>query len=498
VGGEARSANGSLMGTAGMLNEPSLLRSQCFVDGGWRDADQGETIRVVNPATRHELGTVPKMGSAETRAAIAAAERALVSWRERTADDRARLLRRWGDLLITHEEDLARIMTLEQGKPLAEARGEIAYAASYIEWFAEEARRLYGDVIPSPWGDRKLIAVKEPVGVCATITPWNFPAAMITRKAAPALAAGCTIVVKPASQTPLSALALARLAELAGIPPGVINVVTGSANAVGGELAGNPVVRKLSFTGSTEVGRMLAAQCAPTLKKLSLELGGNAPFIVFDDADVDAAVAGAIASKFRNTGQTCVCTNRILVQDGVYDAFVQRFARAVKELKVGDGLEQGVTQGPLVDAVALAKVEELLDDACGKGGRVVTGGRRHAIGGTFFEPTVLVDATDEMFLAREEIFGPVAPVFRFSTEEEAVRLANDTEFGLAAYFYSRDLARAWRVSGHLEYGMVGINSGIISTAVAPFGGVKQSGYGREGSRHGIDEYVHLKYLCMGI
>jgi succinate-semialdehyde dehydrogenase/glutarate-semialdehyde dehydrogenase len=481
----------------GMLNEPSLLRSQCFVDGEWRGADQGESIAVVNPATQREVGKVPRMGAAGTRAAIVAAERALAAWRDRTADDRARLLRRWGELAMAHQEDLARIMTLEQGKPLAEARGEIAYAASYIEWFAEEARRLYGDVIPSPWGDKKLLAVKEPVGVCAAITPWNFPAAMITRKAAPALAAGCTIVVKPASQTPLSALALARLAELAGLPPGVFNVVTGSANAVGGELAGNPAVRKLSFTGSTEVGRMLAAQCAPTLKKLSLELGGNAPFIVFNDADVDAAVIGAIASKFRNTGQTCVCTNRILVQDGVYDTFVQRFARAVKELKVGDGLEQGVTQGPLIDAAALAKVEELLDDACAKGGRVVTGGRRHAIGGTFFEPTVLVDATDEMFLAREEIFGPVAPVFRFSTEEEAVRLANDTEFGLAAYFYSRDLARAWRVSGRLEYGMVGINSGIISTAVAPFGGVKQSGYGREGSRYGIDEYVHLKYLCMG-
>jgi succinate-semialdehyde dehydrogenase/glutarate-semialdehyde dehydrogenase len=485
------------MVATGMLNEPSLLRSQCFVDGEWRGADQGEGIAVINPATQREVGKVPRMGAAEARAAIGAAERALVAWRERTADDRARLLRRWGELVMVHQEDLARIMTLEQGKPLAEARGEIAYAASYIEWFAEEARRLYGDVIPSPWGDKKLLAVKEPVGVCAAITPWNFPAAMITRKAAPALAAGCTIVVKPASQTPLSALALAWLAQLAGFPPGVFNVVTGSANAVGGELAGNPAVRKLSFTGSTEVGRMLAAQCAPTLKKLSLELGGNAPFIVFDDADVDAAVVGAIASKFRNTGQTCVCTNRILVQDGVYDTFVQRFARAVKELKVGDGLEQGVTQGPLIDAAALAKVEELLDDACAKGGRVVTGGRRHAIGGAFFEPTVLVDATDEMFLSREEIFGPVAPVFRFSTEEEAVRLANDTEFGLAAYFYSRDLSRAWRVSSRLEYGMVGVNSGIISTAVAPFGGVKQSGYGREGSRHGIDEYVQLKYLCMG-
>jgi succinate-semialdehyde dehydrogenase/glutarate-semialdehyde dehydrogenase len=486
------------MVAAGMLNEPSLLRTQCFVGGSWRDAEARETITVINPATQRELGTVPRMGVAETRAAIAAAESALAPWRGCTADDRARLLRRWGQLLMAHQDDLARIMTLEQGKPLAEARGEIAYAASYIDWFAEEARRIYGDVIPSPWGDRKLLAVKEPVGVCAAITPWNFPAAMITRKAAPALAAGCTIVVKPASQTPLSALALARLAELAGIPPGVFNVVTGSAGAVGGELAGNTAVRKLSFTGSTEVGRTLAAQCAPTLKKLSLELGGNAPFIVFDDADLDAAVAGAIASKFRNTGQTCVCTNRIIVQDDVHDAFVQRLTRAVKELKVGDGLEEGVTQGPLIDATALAKVEELLDDACAKGVRVLAGGRRHAMGGTFYEPTLLADATDEMLLAREEIFGPVAPVFRFSTEEEAVRLANDTEFGLAAYFYSRDLARAWRVSSRLEYGMVGINSGIISTAVAPFGGVKQSGYGREGSRHGIEEYVQLKYLCMGI
>lgn len=479
-----------------MLSDPSLLRSKCFIDGAWVDADDGQGITVTDPANRKPLGTVPKAGRDETRRAIDAAERALVSWRERTAEDRANFLKRWAALVMTHQEDLARIMTMEQGKPVGEAQGEIAYAASYIEWFAEEARRLYGDVIPSPWGDRKLIAVKEPVGVCAAITPWNFPAAMITRKVAPALAAGCTVIVKPASQTPLSALALARLAELAGIPAGVINVVTGNASAVGGELATNPKVRKLSFTGSTEVGRMLAAQCGPTLKKLSLELGGNAPFIVFDDADLDAAVRGAIASKFRNTGQTCVCTNRILVQEGVYEEFVQRLAKAIKELRIGHGLEQGVTQGPLIDDAALAKVEELLNDACGKGARVLTGGKRHSLGGSFYQPTLVVDATEDMAMAREEIFGPIAAVYRFSTEEEAVRLANDTEFGLAAYFYSRDLARAWRVSARLEYGMVGINSGIISTAVAPFGGVKQSGYGREGSKYGIDDYVQVKYLCM--
>lgn len=481
-----------------MLSDATLLRSQCFIDGAWSDAADGQTLTVTNPATRRPLGRVPKAGRTETRSAIDAAARAFPAWRERPADERAQLLRRWAALMATHQEDLARLMTLEQGKPLAEARGEIAYAASYIDWFAEEARRLYGDVIPSPWSDRKLLAVKEPVGVCAAITPWNFPAAMITRKVAPALAAGCTIVVKPASQTPLSALALARLAELAGLPPGVINVVTGSAGAIGGELAGNPSVRKLSFTGSTEVGRTLAAQCAPTLKKLSMELGGNAPFIVFEDADLDAAVRGAIASKFRNTGQTCVCTNRILVQDAVYDDFVRRLAAAILELRVGDGLDPDVTQGPLIDDAALAKVEHLVADARAHGGRVVTGGHRHALGGSFYAPTLLADASAAMALAREEIFGPVAPVYRFTAEDEAVRMANDTEFGLAAYFYSRDLARAWRVSGRLEYGMVGINSGLISTAVAPFGGIKQSGYGREGSRHGIEDYVQLKYLCMGV
>jgi succinate-semialdehyde dehydrogenase / glutarate-semialdehyde dehydrogenase len=484
--------------SAGAAMDLSLRMSACWLDGCWVEAAGGETIVVRNPANGERVGEVPKFGATQTQQAIAAAERALAPWRERTADDRARLLRRWHDLVMAQQEQLALIMTLEQGKPLAEARGEIAYAASYIEWFAEEARRVYGDVIPSPWADRQLIAVKEPVGVCAAVTPWNFPAAMITRKVAPALAAGCTIIVKPASQTPLSALALARLAEQAGIPGGVLQVITGSAAAIGGELSRSPVVRKLSFTGSTEVGRTLAAQCAPTLKKLSLELGGNAPFIVFDDADLDAAVQGVMASKYRNTGQTCVCTNRVLVHASVHDAFAHKLAEAVKSLKVGDGTEPGVAQGPLIDRAALAKVEELVADAVAKGARVLTGGRRHALGGTFYEPTLLAGVPSQAKLAQEEIFGPVAPLFRFESEEEAVRMANDTEFGLAAYFYSRDLARVWRVARRLEYGMVGINSGILSTAVAPFGGVKQSGYGREGSRHGIDEYVQIKYLCMGI
>jgi succinate-semialdehyde dehydrogenase / glutarate-semialdehyde dehydrogenase len=487
------------MNRGGNVTQPlTLLMSQCWIDGRWVDAADGETIPVHNPATGARVGTVPRLGAGETRQAIAAAERAFGPWRDRTAEERARLLRGWAERVMAQQEELALIMTLEQGKPLAEARGEIAYAASYIEWFAEEARRLYGDVIPSPWSDRQLIAVKEPVGVCAAVTPWNFPAAMITRKVAPALAAGCSIIVKPASQTPLSALALARLAEQAGIPGGVLQVVTGSAAAIGGELTRSPVVRKLSFTGSTEVGRTLAAQCAPTLKKLSLELGGNAPFIVFDDADLDAAVQGVIASKFRNTGQTCVCTNRILVQGTAADAFADKLAVAVKALQVGNGVEAGVVQGPLIDRPALAKVEELVADALARGARVLAGGQRHALGGTFYEPTLLADVSPQAKLAQEEIFGPVAPLFRFETEDEAVRMANDTEFGLAAYFYSRDLARVWRVSRRLEYGMVGINSGILSTAVAPFGGVKQSGYGREGSRHGIDEYVQLKYLCMGV
>ncbi|HEV6964231.1 NAD-dependent succinate-semialdehyde dehydrogenase [Roseateles sp.] len=481
------------------MNEPlALLRSQCWLEGRWVDAADGTTLAVINPATGECLGQVPRMGLDETRRAVAAAERALGPWRERTAEERALLLRRWSELVMAHQDELALIMTREQGKPMPEARGEIAYAASYFNWFAEEARRVYGDIIPSPWGDRQLLAVKEPVGVCAAITPWNFPAAMITRKVAPALAAGCTMIVKPASQTPLSALALARLAEEAGIPGGVLQVLTGSAAAIGGELTRSPVVRKLSFTGSTEVGRALAAQCAPTLKKLSLELGGNAPFIVFDDADLDAAVQGVIASKYRNTGQTCVCTNRILVQEAVAEAFADKLVQAVKALKVGDGTEPGVTQGPLIDDAALENVEELVADALAQGARLLAGGRRHPLGRSFYEPTLLADVNPRAKLATEEIFGPVAPLFRFDTEEDALHMANDTEFGLAAYFYSRDLARVWRVSRRLEYGMVGINSGIISTAVAPFGGIKQSGYGREGSRHGIDEYLHLKYLCMGV
>ena len=475
-----------------------LQMSKCWLDGQWVAAADGATLAVHDPATGQHLGDVPRLGAAETRQAIEAAERALGAWRDRTADDRAALLRRWAALVMAHQDDLALLMTREQGKPLAEARGEIGYAASYIDWYAEEARRVYGDVMPSPWPDRQLIAVKEPVGVCAAITPWNFPAAMITRKAAPALAAGCTMIVKPASQAPLTALALARLAELAGLPGGVLQVITGSASAIGGELTRHQSVRKLSFTGSTDVGRSLAAKCAPTLKKLSLELGGNAPFIVFDDADRDAAVEGAMASKYRNTGQTCVCTNRLLVQDGVYEEFARRLAAAVARLQVGPGAEPGVTQGPLIDQGALEKVEALVADAVSRGARVLAGGQRHALGGTFYQPTLLTDVPADALLAQEEIFGPVAPLFRFQTEAEAIRMANDTAFGLAAYFYSRDLARAWRVSRQLAYGMVGINSGIISTAVAPFGGVKQSGYGREGSRHGIDEYVQLKYLCMGV
>jgi succinate-semialdehyde dehydrogenase/glutarate-semialdehyde dehydrogenase len=479
------------------LADAGLLREHCHIDGQWIDADDGRTIEVRDPASGELLARVPDAGAAETRRAIEAAQTALADWRDRTAEDRGRLLRRWFELLMQHQEDLALLMTREQGKPLAEARGEIAYAASYIEWYAEEGRRLYGDVMPSPWSDKRIVVLKEPVGVCAAITPWNFPAAMITRKVAPALAAGCTIVVKPASQTPLSALALAVLAERAGLPRGVLSVVTGRASAVGGELTANPLVRKLTFTGSTEVGRVLAAQSAPSLKKLSMELGGNAPFIVFDDADLDAAVEGAIASKYRNTGQTCVCTNRLLVQDGVYEAFAEKLAAAVAKLKIGAGTEPDVQQGPLIDEKALAKVEELVADVVAQGGRVVTGGRRHARGGTFYEPTILADVTPAMLVAREEIFGPVAPLFRFRTDDEAIAMANDTEFGLAAYFYTENHRRVWRVAGQLAYGMVGINSGIISTAVAPFGGVKQSGMGREGSRYGIEDYLQTKYLCVG-
>ena len=477
------------------MKNPELLRDACLIGGEWLPAT-GATLLVRNPASGEQVGTVPNFGAAETRRAIVAAEAAFGPWKAKTAAERAKILRRWFELMMENQEDLAQLMTAEQGKPLAEARGEIAYAASFIEWFAEEARRVYGEVIPSPLADRRLIVIKQPVGVCAAITPWNFPAAMITRKAAPALAAGCTMVVKPAEQTPLSALALAWLGQQAGIPPGVLNIVTGEPVAIGGELTSNPKVLKLSFTGSTEVGRLLMAQCAPTIKKMSLELGGNAPFIVFEDADLDAAVAGAMVSKYRNAGQTCVCANRFLVQESVKDAFAEKLAAAVAALKVGDGMEEGVTQGPLIDPPALAKVEELLADAVGKGARVICGGKRHARGATFFEPTVVVGVTAVMRMAREEIFGPVAPIYSFKDEAEAVRMANDTEFGLAAYFYSRDIARVWRVAEALDYGMVGINSGLISNEVAPFGGVKQSGLGREGSSHGIEEYLEIKYLAM--
>jgi succinate-semialdehyde dehydrogenase/glutarate-semialdehyde dehydrogenase len=479
------------------LSDAPLLRELCLIDDHWVSAADGATTPVNNPATGATIAHVPKMGAEETRQAIEAAERALPAWRGRTAKERSALMRKWHDLMLANADDLALIMTSEQGKPLTEARGEIGYAASFIEWFAEEAKRLYGDTIPSPASDKRIFVIKQPIGVCAMITPWNFPAAMITRKAAPALAAGCTVVIKPASQTPLSALALADLAQRAGIPPGVINVVTGSASAIGGELTSNPIVRKLSFTGSTEIGRQLMAQCATTVKKVSLELGGNAPFLVFDDADLDAAVDGAIASKYRNTGQTCVCSNRLLVQDGVYDAFASKLAASVAKMKVGNGVDEGVVQGPLIDGKALAKVEEHIADAKSKGARVLTGGARHALGGTFFQPTVIADATTTMLVANEETFGPVAPLFRFKTEADAIALANATEFGLAAYMYSRDIGRCLRVSEAIESGIVGINTGLISNEVAPFGGVKQSGIGREGSKYGIEDYVEIKYLCVG-
>jgi succinate-semialdehyde dehydrogenase/glutarate-semialdehyde dehydrogenase len=480
-----------------VLKDPSLFRTQAYIDGRWADADDGAVLTVRNPADGSVLGTVPKMGATETRRAIEAANAAWPAWRALTAGARARILRRWFDLIIENQEDLALIMTSEQGKPLTEARGEVLYAASFIEWFAEEGKRIYGDVIPPHQADKRIVVTKEPIGVCGAITPWNFPSAMITRKAGPALAAGCPMVLKPASQTPYSALALAVLAERAGVPAGVFNVVTGSATAIGGELTANPIVRKLSFTGSTETGIKLMAQCAPTLKKLSLELGGNAPFIVFDDADLDAAVQGALASKYRNTGQTCVCANRLLVQDGVYERFAAKLAEAVSQLKVGPGLAEGTNQGPLIDENAVRKVEEHIADAVSKGARILTGGKRHPLGGTFFEPTILADVTPQMKVAREETFGPVAPLFRFHTEEEAIRMANDTEFGLAAYFYTESSSRVWRVGGALEYGIVGINTGLISTEVAPFGGMKASGMGREGSKYGIEEYVEIKYMCIG-
>lgn len=478
------------------LKDSSLLRHQAYVNGQWCAADSGATVDIKNPANSALLGSVPVMGQAETRRAIVAAEEAGKAWAARTAGERSRILRAWYDLLLANQEDLALILTSEQGKPLAEARGEIAYAGSYIEWFAEEGKRAYGDIIPPNLADRRIVALKQPVGVCAAITPWNFPTAMIARKAAAALAAGCTMLVKPAPQTPFSALALALLGERAGIPAGVFSIITGDAQAIGGEICANPVVRKLSFTGSTATGIKLMQQCAPTLKKLSLELGGNAPFIVFDDADVDAAVAGAMASKYRNSGQTCVCANRFLIQDGIYERFASKLAEAVGKLVLGTGTDAGVTQGPLIDSNAVCKVETLLADATGKGARVLCGGQRSALGGTFFEPTIVADLTPEMRMAREEIFGPVAPLFRFKTEEEAIRMANDTEFGLAAYFYSADLGRVWRVSEALEYGMVGVNTGAISTEVAPFGGIKSSGFGREGSKYGLEDYLEIKYVCM--
>jgi succinate-semialdehyde dehydrogenase/glutarate-semialdehyde dehydrogenase len=479
------------------LQDSNLFRQQCYIDGAWIDADDGSTITVTNPANGDVLGTVPRMGATETARAIDAANAALPGWRSRTAKERAVILRKWFDLMLENQEDLATLMTLEQGKPLAEARGEVAYSASFIEWFAEEGKRIYGDTIPTPNADWRIVVVKEPIGVCAAITPWNFPSAMIARKVGPALAAGCTMVCKPATSTPYSAFAMAELAARAGVPAGVFSVLTGSAAAIGGEMTGNPIVRKLTFTGSTEVGKALAVQCAGTMKKLSMELGGNAPFIVFDDADIDAAVEGAMVSKYRNAGQTCVCANRLLVQDAVYDEFAAKLAQAVRDLQVGDGMQGGVNQGPLIDAQAVEKVESHIADAVAKGARIVVGGKRHAMGGTFFEPTVLADVTPAMMVAREETFGPVAPLFRFKTEEEAIAMANDTEFGLAAYFYSRDIGRVWRVSEALEYGIVGANTGIISTEVAPFGGVKESGLGREGSKYGIEDYLEIKYICMG-
>ena len=480
-----------------LLGDATLFREQCYVGGDWMDADSGDSFEVTDPATGRAIGSVPAFGTAETRRAIETANEAYPGWRALTAKERANVLRRWYELMLEHQEDLAVIMTAEQGKPLAESRGEILYGASFIEWFAEEAKRAYGDVIPAAQNDRRIVVIKEPVGVVACITPWNFPNAMITRKAGPALAAGCTVVARPASATPYSALALGELATRAGIPPGVFNVITGPSRATGGELTANPIVRKLSFTGSTEVGKLLLEQCAGTVKKVSMELGGNAPFIVFDDADVDAAVEGAIASKYRNTGQTCVCANRFLVQDGVYDEFASKLATASAALRVGPGFSGEVEQGPLIDMAAVEKVEEHIRDAVDGGASVVAGGGRHALGGTFFEPTVITGVTPEMKVAREETFGPLAPLFRFQTEQQAIGLANATEFGLAAYFYSRDIGRIWRVGEALEYGIVGVNVGVISTEVAPFGGMKESGIGREGSHYGLEEYLEVKYLCMG-
>jgi succinate-semialdehyde dehydrogenase/glutarate-semialdehyde dehydrogenase len=480
------------------LNDPSLLRQQCYINGQWRNADNGQTIAIANPATHDVIGHVPVMGSAETLAAIDAAQAALPAWRALTAKERSQKLRRWFELMLQHSDDLALLMTTEQGKPLAEAKGEVGYAASFIEWFAEEAKRVYGDTIPGHQADKRITVIKQPVGVTAAITPWNFPAAMITRKAAPALAAGCTMVVKPAPQTPFTALALAELAERAGIPAGVLSVVTGDSIAIGKAMCESPIVRKLSFTGSTPVGIKLMEQCAPTLKKLSLELGGNAPFIVFNDADINAAVEGAMIAKYRNAGQTCVCANRIYVQAGVYDEFAKRLAVAVTQLKVGLGTDAGVTTGPLINADAVAKVQRHLDDAVAKGAAIIVGGKPHALGGYFFEPTILTGVNREMLVATEETFGPLAPLFKFDEVDDVIKQANDTEFGLAAYFYGRDISLVYKVAEALEYGMVGVNTGLISTEVAPFGGIKSSGLGREGSKFGIEEYLEMKYICMSV
>jgi succinate-semialdehyde dehydrogenase/glutarate-semialdehyde dehydrogenase len=479
------------------LRDSSLFRQQAYVAGVWTDADNEQRLNVNNPATGEILGQVPKMGAAETRRAIEAAEQALPAWRALTAKDRATILRRWFDLIMANQDDLACLMTLEQGKPLAEAKGEIAYAASFIEWFAEEGKRVYGDIIPGHQPDKRLLVIKQPIGVTAAITPWNFPCAMITRKVGPALAAGCTMVIKPASQTPFSALALAELATRAGIPEGVLSVVTGSAAQIGAELTGNPIIRKLSFTGSTEIGRQLMAECAQDIKKVSLELGGNSPFIVFEDADLDAAVEGALLSKYRNAGQTCVCANRLYIHDSVYDAFADKLQTAVSKLRLGNGLDDGITTGPLIDEKAVLKVQEHIADAVSQGARVIQGGSPHALGGNFFEPTILVDVPKTALVAREETFGPLAPLFRFSSEADVIAQANDTEFGLAAYFFARDLSRVFRVAEALEYGIIGINTGIISTETAPFGGMKASGLGREGSKYGIDDYLEIKYMCLG-
>ncbi len=479
------------------LNDPELFRQQCLINGDWCDADGGATLDVVNPATGAVMGTVPEMGGAETRRAIDAAKSAMPEWAGKTAKERATILRRWHDLMLENTDDLARLMTMEMGKPLAEAKGEVAYAASFIEWFAEEGKRIYGDTIPEHQSDKRIIVLKQPIGVTVAITPWNFPIAMITRKAAPALAAGCPMVIKPAEMTPFSAFAMAVLAERAGVPKGILGVVTGVPQDIGGEMTSNPDVAKLTFTGSTATGKILMEQCAGTVKKTSMELGGNAPFIVFDDADLDDAVEAALASKYRNAGQTCVCANRLYVQEGVYDDFADRLAAKVKEMKVGNGLEEGVTQGPLINMAAVEKVEDHIADAVSKGATVLTGGNRHEMGQSFFEPTILTNATSDMKVAREETFGPMAPLFKFKDEAEVIRLANDTEFGLAAYLCARDIGRIWRVSEGLEYGIVGINTGIISTEVAPFGGVKQSGIGREGSKYGLDDYLEIKYMCLG-